>query len=125
MQGRVARADRAYPGNASSLSLGSWTLASPASRDMEQFTNVLAERVSYQFGTRRRLVVLAHQARPLGQARPVAIVRGGIDDPVRIIIPSGATRARDLSSEIIIGVRIERSPNGETYFLIRRSDKGR
>ncbi|MGC2402049.1 MAG: hypothetical protein WA510_19790, partial [Acidobacteriaceae bacterium] len=40
-----------YPGNAASVSLGSWTLGSPASEDMEQFTNVLAERVSYQFGT--------------------------------------------------------------------------
>jgi hypothetical protein len=39
------------PGNVSSVSLGAWTLSSPASRDMEQFTNMLAERVSYQFGT--------------------------------------------------------------------------
>lgn len=40
-----------YPGDITSLSLGSWTLGSPASRDMEQFTNVLAERIAYQFGT--------------------------------------------------------------------------
>jgi hypothetical protein len=40
-----------YPGNAASVSLGSWALGSPAAQDMEQFTNVLAERVSYQFGT--------------------------------------------------------------------------
>ena len=33
------------------IALGAWTLASPASRDMEQFTNVLAERSAYQFGT--------------------------------------------------------------------------
>jgi hypothetical protein len=39
------------PGSATSVSLGQWTLASPSSRDMEQFTNVLAERISYQFGT--------------------------------------------------------------------------
>jgi hypothetical protein len=40
-----------YPGNATSASLGFWTLGSPAPQDKEQFTNVLAERVSYQFGT--------------------------------------------------------------------------
>ena len=66
------------PGSASSLSLGSWTLASPASRDMEQFTNVLAERVSYQFGTSAAnawfsLTKLVPWAKP----DPFAIVRGG------------------------------------------------
>jgi hypothetical protein len=65
------------PGGASSLSLGQWTLASPASRDMEQFTNVLAERVSYQFGTSAvgswfSLTKLAPWAKP----DPFAIVRG-------------------------------------------------
>ncbi len=39
------------PGSVASAALGAWTLGSPASRDMEQFTNVLAERVSYQVGT--------------------------------------------------------------------------
>ena len=48
----LARAFRALrPATLRRISLGSWTLGSPASRDMEQFTNVLAERVSYQFGT--------------------------------------------------------------------------
>jgi len=66
------------PGSASSLSLGAWTLASPASRDMEQFTNVLAERVSYQFGTSAAnawfsLTKLVPWAKP----DPFAIVRGG------------------------------------------------
>jgi hypothetical protein len=66
------------PGNAVALSLGSWTLGSPASRDMEQFTNVLAERVSYQFGTKAAgswfsLTKLVPWAKP----DPFAIVRGG------------------------------------------------
>jgi len=66
------------PGSASSVSLGAWTLASPASRDMEQFTNVLAERVSYQFGTSAAgswfsLTKLVPWAKP----DPFAIVRGG------------------------------------------------
>ena len=48
------------------------TRQSPATRDMEQFTNVLAERVSYQFGTTAPgLLVLADKASPLGQARPL------------------------------------------------------
>jgi len=42
------------PGDVVTSALGAWTLASPASRDMEQFTNVLAERVSYQVGRTRR-----------------------------------------------------------------------
>jgi len=66
------------PGDASTLPLGSWTLASPASRDMEQFTNVLAERTSYQFGTSAAgswfsLTKLVPWAKP----DPFAIVRGG------------------------------------------------
>jgi hypothetical protein len=66
------------PGSASSVSLGAWTLASPASRDMEQFTNVLAERVSYQFGTSAAgswfsLTKLVPWSKP----DPFAIVRGG------------------------------------------------
>jgi len=65
------------PGSASSVSLGQWTLASPASRDMEQFINVLAERVSYQFGTSAvgswfSLTKLVPWAKP----DPFAIVRG-------------------------------------------------
>jgi hypothetical protein len=66
------------PGDASTLSLGSWSLASPAWRDMEQFTNVLAERVSYQFGTNAAsswfsLTKLVPWAKP----DPFTIVRGG------------------------------------------------
>jgi hypothetical protein len=65
------------PGDVSVLSLGSWTLAAPASRDMEQFTNVLAERVSYQIGTSVAgswfsITKLVPWAKP----DPFAIVRG-------------------------------------------------
>ena len=66
------------PGDVVSTALGSWTLASPSSRDMEQFTNVLAERISYQIGTNAAgswfsLTKLAPWAKP----DPFAIVRGG------------------------------------------------
>ena len=66
------------PGDVVSTALGSWTLASPAGRDMEQFTNVLAERVSYQLGTNAAgswfsITKLAPWAKP----DPFAIVRGG------------------------------------------------
>jgi hypothetical protein len=66
------------PGNSSTIALGAWTLGAPASRDMEQFTNVLAERVSYQFGTNAvgswfSLTKLVPWAKP----DPFAIVRGG------------------------------------------------
>ena len=65
------------PGDVSVLSLGAWTLAAPASRDMEQFTNVLAERVSYQIGTNVAgswfsITKLVPWAKP----DPFAIVRG-------------------------------------------------
>jgi hypothetical protein len=65
------------PGSASQIALGSWTLASPSSRDMEQFTNVLAERSAYQFGTNAAgswfsLTKLVPWAKP----DPFAIVRG-------------------------------------------------
>ena len=65
------------PGDVTDTVLGSWTLASPSSRDMEQFTNVLAERVSYQFGTNAvgswfSLSKLVPWAKP----DPFAIVRG-------------------------------------------------
>jgi hypothetical protein len=66
------------PGDVFSTALGAWTLASPASRDMEQFTNVLAEPVSYQIGTSAAgswysITKLAPWAKP----DPFAIVRGG------------------------------------------------
>jgi hypothetical protein len=65
------------PGDAVATALGAWTLASPASRDMEQFTNLLAERVSYQAGTNASgswfsLTKLVPWAKP----DPFAIVRG-------------------------------------------------
>ncbi|MBZ5501044.1 MAG: hypothetical protein LAN59_02235 [Acidobacteriia bacterium] len=66
------------PGDATSTPLGSWTLAAPAARDLEQFTNVLAERVSYQFGTNApgswfSLTRLVPWAKP----DPFALIRGG------------------------------------------------
>ena len=66
------------PGDVSSLSLGAWTLSSPSGRDMEQFTNMLAERISYQFGTSAAgswfsLTKLVPWAKP----DPFAVVRGG------------------------------------------------
>jgi len=66
------------PGDVSSSALGTWALASPASRDMEQFTNILSERISYQFGTNAAgswfsLTKLVPWAKP----DPFAIVRGG------------------------------------------------
>ncbi|MFZ3380145.1 MAG: hypothetical protein WA211_21095 [Candidatus Acidiferrales bacterium] len=65
------------PGSAASSSLGAWTLSVPASRDMEQFTNVLAERVSYQVGTNAvgawfSVTKLVPWAKP----DPFAVVRG-------------------------------------------------
>ncbi|HTS10582.1 MAG TPA: hypothetical protein VMH00_00560 [Candidatus Limnocylindrales bacterium] len=65
------------PDNLTQTQLGSWTLASPSSRDMEQFTNVLAERTAYQFGTNAvgswfSMTKLVPWAKP----DPFAIVRG-------------------------------------------------
>ncbi|HYL69526.1 MAG TPA: hypothetical protein VEX69_10195, partial [Candidatus Limnocylindria bacterium] len=65
------------PGDVTVTALGSWTLASPNSRDLEQFTNVLAERISFQFGTNAvsswfSLTKLVPWAKP----DPFAIVRG-------------------------------------------------
>ena len=65
------------PGGATQIALGSWTLSSPATRDMEQFTNMLAERVAYQVGTNAAgswfsLTKLVPWAKP----DPFAFVRG-------------------------------------------------
>jgi hypothetical protein len=66
------------PGNVSSVPLGAWTLSSPASRDMEQFTNMLAERVSYQFGTSAAGSWFSiTKFVPWAKPDPFAIVRGG------------------------------------------------
>lgn len=65
------------PGSVTQVALGSWNLGSPASRDMEQFTNVLAERAAYQVGTNAAgswfsLTKLVPWAKP----DPFAVVRG-------------------------------------------------
>jgi len=65
------------PGDVVVTALGNWTLASPTGRDMEQFTNVLAERVAYQMSTNAvgswfSLTKLV----PWAKADPFAIVRG-------------------------------------------------
>jgi hypothetical protein len=65
------------PGSTTFVSLGAWTLSSPGSRDAEQFTNVLSERVSYQLGTNAvgswfSLTKLSPWVKP----DPFAIVRG-------------------------------------------------
>ncbi|HEX5422055.1 MAG TPA: hypothetical protein VFW94_00780 [Candidatus Acidoferrales bacterium] len=65
------------PGGAAQIALGSWTLASPATRDMEQFTNMLAERAAYRFGTNGAgswfsLTKLV----PWAKRDPFAVVRG-------------------------------------------------
>jgi len=66
-----------WPGAVTQVALGAWTLASPGTRDMEQFTNVLSERVSYQLGTNAvgswfSLTKLVPWAKP----DPFAVVRG-------------------------------------------------
>ncbi len=65
------------PGDVTLTLLGQWTLSSPSSRDLEQFTNVLAERISVQFGTNAvgswfSLTKLVPWAKP----DPFAVVRG-------------------------------------------------
>ena len=65
------------PGDALNLALGNWTLSAPASRDMEQFINVLDERISLQLGTNAvgawfSLTKLVPWAKP----DPFAVVRG-------------------------------------------------
>lgn len=39
------------PGDSAQTSLATWPLASPAPEDLELYTNILAERASFQFGT--------------------------------------------------------------------------
>jgi hypothetical protein len=65
------------PGDATQTALGSWTLAAPGTRDMEQFTNLQGERISYQLGTNAvgswfSLTKLVPWAKP----DPFSIVRG-------------------------------------------------
>jgi hypothetical protein len=78
VQGTGTLSVTAYsPGDASVSTLGLWALTSPAPRDMEQFTNLLAERVSFQVRTNAvgswfSLTKLVPWAKP----DPFAIVRG-------------------------------------------------
>ncbi|MGH9746910.1 MAG: hypothetical protein ACRD59_12480 [Candidatus Acidiferrales bacterium] len=65
------------PGDVTLTPLGTWTLGSPAARDMEQFTNVLSERISVQLGTNAvgswfSITKLVPWAKP----DPFAVVRG-------------------------------------------------
>jgi len=65
------------PGDTTSTVLGAWALASPSGRDMEQFTNLLGERVSFQLATNAAgswfsVTKLVPWAKP----DPFAIVRG-------------------------------------------------
>ena len=39
------------PGDAMEIGIGTWTLVSPSPEDLELYTNLLAERVSFQLGT--------------------------------------------------------------------------
>jgi hypothetical protein len=65
------------PGSAGASSLGGWTLSAPATRDMEQFTNVLAERVSYRVGTNAVGAWFAvTKLVPWAKPDPFAVVRG-------------------------------------------------
>ncbi|MFZ3332389.1 MAG: hypothetical protein WA197_17265 [Candidatus Acidiferrales bacterium] len=65
------------PGSVGVSSLGAWTLSAPATRDMEQFTNVLAERVSYQVGTNAAGAWFAvTKLVPWAKPDPFAVVRG-------------------------------------------------
>jgi len=66
-----------YPGDIASGSLGSWNLSSPASRDSELFTNVLAERAAYQFGTNAAGSWFSMtKFVPWAKPDPFAVVRG-------------------------------------------------
>ncbi len=65
------------PGDMVETLLGIWTLASPAGQDQEQFTNVMAERISFQVNTNAvgawfSLTKFVPWAKP----DPYAVVRG-------------------------------------------------
>jgi hypothetical protein len=65
------------PGEASELLLGSWTLANPSGEDLELYTNVLGERISYQFGTNAVGAWFSlTKFVPWAKADPFAFVRG-------------------------------------------------
>lgn len=65
------------PGDTNFSGLGFWPLTSPAAKDMEQFMNLVAERVSFQVGTNSvgswfALTKLVPWAKP----EPFAVIRG-------------------------------------------------
>src|SRR5690348_266544 len=65
------------PGDTALSTLGNWTLASPAAKDMEQFTNIMAERVSFQVGTNAVGAWFAlTKVVPWAKPDPFAVVRG-------------------------------------------------
>lgn len=78
VQGSGSLALSAYPpGDVSPMLLAPWALSAPAARDMEQFTNALAERISYKLGTNSAgswfsLTKFVPWAKP----DPFALVRG-------------------------------------------------
>jgi hypothetical protein len=78
VQGAGALSVTAYlPGDTTESVLGSWDLAYPSARDMEQFTNLLAERVSFQLGTNAvGSWFSATKLVPWAKPDPFAIVRG-------------------------------------------------
>jgi hypothetical protein len=67
------------PGDTVETQIGLWTLASPAGQDQEQFTNVLAERVSYQLTTSDIGAWFSvTKFVPWAKADPFAVVRGNL-----------------------------------------------
>jgi hypothetical protein len=67
------------PGDTVETQIGLWTLASPAGQDQEQFTNVLAERVSYQMTTSDIGAWFSvTKFVPWAKADPFAVVRGNL-----------------------------------------------
>jgi len=78
VQGAGALALSAFsPGDVTLTSLGNWTLSAPASRDMEQFINVLGERISVQLGTNATGAWFSvTKLVPWAKPDPFAVVRG-------------------------------------------------
>jgi len=78
VQGAGALALSAFsPGDVTLTSLGNWTLSAPASRDMEQFINVLGERISVQLSTNAAGAWFSvTKLVPWAKPDPFAVVRG-------------------------------------------------
>jgi hypothetical protein len=65
------------PGDVTLTALGNWTLSAPASRDMEQFINVLGERISVQLSTNAAGAWFSvTKLVPWAKPDPFAVVRG-------------------------------------------------